>query len=36
MGFSGYANLETDAHEQTLEADMRRNLMYIRQIMKQS
>jgi sugar phosphate isomerase/epimerase len=36
MGFSGYANLETDAHEQTLEADMRRNLMYIRRVMQQS
>jgi L-ribulose-5-phosphate 3-epimerase len=35
-GFSGYANLETDAHEQTLEADMRRNLMYIRRVMQQS
>jgi sugar phosphate isomerase/epimerase len=36
IGFSGYANLETDAHQQTLEADMRRNLMYIRHIMQQS
>ncbi len=36
IGFSGYANLETDAHAQTLEADMRRNLMYIRRIMQQS
>jgi sugar phosphate isomerase/epimerase len=35
-GFSGYANLETDAHPQTLEADMRRNLMYIRRIMQQA
>jgi L-ribulose-5-phosphate 3-epimerase len=35
LGFSGYANLETDAHPQTLEADMRRNLMYIRRIMQQ-
>jgi len=33
-GFSGYANLETDAHPQTLEADMRRNLMYIRRVMQ--
>jgi sugar phosphate isomerase/epimerase len=36
IGFSGYANLETDAHEQTLEGDMRRNLMYIRRVMQQS
>jgi hypothetical protein len=36
IGFSGYANLETDGHPQTLEADMRRNLMYIRRIMQQS
>ncbi len=36
IGFNGYANLETDAHEQTLEADMRRNLMYIRRVMQQS
>jgi L-ribulose-5-phosphate 3-epimerase len=35
LGFSGYANLETDAHAQTIEADMRRNLMYIRRIMQQ-
>jgi sugar phosphate isomerase/epimerase len=34
--FSGYANLETDAHADTLESDMRRNLMYIRQIMEQA
>jgi sugar phosphate isomerase/epimerase len=36
IGFSGYANLETDAHEQTLEADLRRNLLYIRKVMQQS
>jgi sugar phosphate isomerase/epimerase len=36
MGFSGYANLETDAHPQTLDADLRRNLMYIRHVMQQS
>lgn len=34
IDFSGYANLETDAHPNTLEADMRRNLLYIRQIMQ--
>ena len=36
IGFSGYANLETDAHEETLEADMRRNLMYIRKVMQKA
>jgi len=36
LGFSGYANLETDAHAETLEADMRRNLMYIRRVMRQA
>jgi sugar phosphate isomerase/epimerase len=36
LGFTGFANLETDAHEQTLEADLRRNLMYIRKVMQQS
>jgi sugar phosphate isomerase/epimerase len=34
--FSGYANLETDAQADTLESDMRRNLMYIRRIMEQA
>lgn len=33
IGFSGYANLETDAGKNTLEADMRRNLLYIRNVM---
>jgi L-ribulose-5-phosphate 3-epimerase len=36
IGFSGYANLETDAHPNQLEADMRRNLAYIRNVMRQS
>jgi sugar phosphate isomerase/epimerase len=36
LGFSGYANLETDAHAETLEADMRRNLMYIRRVMQRA
>jgi sugar phosphate isomerase/epimerase len=35
LGFGGYANLETDAHPQTLEADMRRNLLYIRRVIQQ-
>jgi L-ribulose-5-phosphate 3-epimerase len=33
IGFSGYANLETDAHPNQLEADMRKNLAYIRNVM---
>lgn len=36
IGFSGYANLETDAHPNTLESDMRRNLLYIRKVMKEA
>jgi sugar phosphate isomerase/epimerase len=35
IGFSGYANLETDVKEQTLEAEMRNYLMYIRRLMQQ-
>jgi sugar phosphate isomerase/epimerase len=34
--FSGFANLETDAHPNQLEADMRKNLAYIRNVMAQS
>jgi sugar phosphate isomerase/epimerase len=30
MSYSGYANLETDSHPGMVEADLRRNLMYIR------
>ena len=36
IGFSGYANLETDAHPNQLEADMRRNLAFIRKVMEQA
>jgi L-ribulose-5-phosphate 3-epimerase len=36
IGFSGYANLETDAPAKQLEADMRKNLAYIRGVMAQS
>jgi len=36
IGFSGYANLETDAHPNQLEADMRRNLTYIRKVIGQA
>ena len=34
--FSGYANLEADAPSKQLEADMRRNLAFIRNVMAQS
>ena len=33
IGFSGYANLETDAPSSQLEADLRKNLAYIRNVM---
>lgn len=36
IGFSGFANLETDAHPQTLDADLRRNLAYIRRILSEA
>lgn len=36
IGFSGFANLETDAHPRTLDADLRRNLAYIRRIMSEA
>jgi L-ribulose-5-phosphate 3-epimerase len=36
IDFSGYANLETDAPAKQLEADLRRNLVYIRNVMAQS
>jgi sugar phosphate isomerase/epimerase len=34
IGYDGFANLETDTHPETLEADLRRNLIYIRGVMK--
>ena len=34
--FSGFANLETDTPSKQLEADMRKNLAYIRNVMEQS
>ena len=34
VGFSGYANLEVDAHANQLEEDMRRNLMYVRNLIQ--
>lgn len=36
IGWSGWANLETDAHPDSLDADMRRNLSYIRKIVDQT
>lgn len=33
IGFAGFANLETDSPSKQLEADMRRNLAYIRNVM---
>jgi L-ribulose-5-phosphate 3-epimerase len=36
IGFSGFANLETDARRDAVEADMRRNLMFIRGVMAQA
>jgi sugar phosphate isomerase/epimerase len=36
IGFTGYANLETDAHPEAVEADMRRNLLYIRKVMQEA
>jgi len=35
IGFSGYANLEVDAHPNQLEEDMRKNLAYIRNVIQQ-
>ncbi len=36
IGFAGYANLETDAHPNQVEADLRKNLEYIRKVMGQA
>jgi L-ribulose-5-phosphate 3-epimerase len=36
IGFSGFANLETNARRDAVEADMRRNLMFIRGVMTQA
>jgi L-ribulose-5-phosphate 3-epimerase len=33
IGFHGYANLETDARKDAVDADMRRNLKYVRDLM---
>jgi len=35
IGFSGFANLETDVDQQHLDAGLRRNLNYIRQVMRE-
>ena len=34
IGYTRWANLETDAHPQTLEADLRRNLLYIQRLIR--
>ena len=34
IGYTGWCNLETDAHRQSLEADMRRNLLYIQRLIR--
>lgn len=34
IGFDGYANLETDSPSKSVSADMRRNLAFVREIMK--
>ena len=36
IGFSGYANLEVDGHQNQLKSDMRRNLAYIRNVIEQA
>lgn len=36
IGFSGFANLETDVDRQHLNAGLRRNLNYIRQVMREA
>jgi sugar phosphate isomerase/epimerase len=36
IGFLGFANLETNARRDAVEADMRRNLMFIRGVMTQA
>jgi L-ribulose-5-phosphate 3-epimerase len=36
IGFAGYANLETDAHPTQLDADLRKNLTYIRKVIEQA
>lgn len=36
IGFSGFANLETDSPSKQVEADMRRNLAYVRRMMAEA
>ena len=36
IGYKGYANLETDSPSKNVEADMRRNLTYVRRVMSES
>jgi hypothetical protein len=33
IGYAGYANLETDAPSQSVEADLTRNLQFVRKLM---
>lgn len=35
IGYQGYANLETDAPSKSVEADMRRNLSYVKKVMEE-
>ncbi len=35
-GFYGFCNLETDVHSDSVEADMRRNLLFIKDVMKRA
>jgi sugar phosphate isomerase/epimerase len=36
LGFEGFANLETNSPSSSVEADMRRNLTYLRKVMAQA
>jgi sugar phosphate isomerase/epimerase len=35
-GFNGFANLETDSPSKQVEADMKRNLAYVRRMMSEA
>jgi sugar phosphate isomerase/epimerase len=35
IGYEGFANLETDSPSKSVEADMKRNLAYVRKMMEQ-
>jgi sugar phosphate isomerase/epimerase len=36
IGFEGFANLETSSPSKSIEADMRKNLAFVRKLMAQS